>query len=610
MKRFIFYIILAVLLTMLTPVYSQETGDKLLAVVAVSSAEIFQEPDPASPLSTFTPTRSQGTRMVIVDQVDGWYQVQLRTAELAWVRMADVGVEPYISPATLIPSDAPFYVTLDISPGFFNRIGALYAILNGSPEEQAISTQVDDMLRFLFMNPDIELDSVRQWLGDEMIVSSVACQDPVAAGSVPEDPFPTPNVAIVVPIFNPQLAQSFYDTQFTEGGFADVAYQEIEYMGYTYRLLDEAPQVGPPVVAMGIIDDYFVFTQGTAPMESIIDVLNGAPSLADGNQGFQDGFAELGSEDYFLRMFANSTVFCGVSDPFISDAISVDESTPLGDVDLSDPDVRNALIEEAFQGYTLGYRDMGGSITLDLVSGLDTERLQTITGLTDEEVAEIEQSIGLATFGFLTPELLDTLTFGTVAGSFDSLTTIASTDQTSTFANNTGLDPDVFNQLAGSFTMGFVQYPVLSTDETSEPYFFLAVEASDEAALQATFDALVGTPETDPVIREIDGISVTELSQDENTLEVATIGNYVVLVTNNNMDNVIEQLVIKENQFSPNWAALVGASPEGQFVTAIDLASVVSGAQLQASVVITPDVTPTRISIICTLCFDETSCAQ
>ncbi|RMG69799.1 MAG: DUF3352 domain-containing protein, partial [Chloroflexi bacterium] len=434
--------------------------------------------------------------------------VELRSTALGWIPAADVSVELFEPPAILAPDSATLYITLDTSPGMFDRVGTLFTVLNAGSEGAFIGDEINSLLELLFLNPDIDLDQIRTWLGDEVSIVNLRCLSSSMAQYVMEDTSqstPSAEVVILASVLNAQGAQAFIDAQFTDGDFAQIPNIEVEYGGYTYRLLaDELEAPGEPenpVVALGIVDDYLVFTQGRSSFEAIIDVANGlTPSLAE-TERFNRVYGDLDLES-FLRVYVGPSLFCPVHDPILYESLLRETfsegALEVAGVDTTDPAILQesirALIDEAFDGYALGFREESSGVTLDLVSGIDVEALTELTGLSEEEIQVLNTQMGLELFGFLTPYALEAITFGTLRDSYDALSSLAADTPEEMFERGTGMTSDVLEWIEGSITMGFMDYPVYQGTVNTDAHFFMIVEPApngDNDQIQATYENFV-----------------------------------------------------------------------------------------------------------------------
>lgn len=636
----------------------EENQERYIATVTSSIAEVYAEPSTGAQIIA---AASLGNRLPLVEAPaagDEWYLVELRSTAQGYVSAANVSVELFEPPAILAPDSATLYITLDTSPGMFDRVDTLFTVLNAGNEGAFIGDEIDSLLQLLFLNPDIDLDQIRGWLGDEVSVVNLRCLSSSMAQYVMEDTnqsTPSAEVMVLASVLNPDGAEAFIDAQFSEGDLADTPNIEVEYGGYTYRLLADALEAPGepenPVVAMGIIDDYLVFTQGRSSFEAVIDVANGlTPSLAETDR-FERVYGDLDLES-FLRIYIGPSLFCPVHDPILYDALLNETfsegALEIAGIDSTDPaelqESIRALIDDAFDGYALGFREEGAGVTLDLVSGIDNEALQELTGLSDEEVQALNSQMGLELFGFLTPYALQTLTFGTLEEDYDALSSLVADTPEDMFERGTGMTSDVLEWIDGSITMGFMDYPVFQASVDTDPHFFMIVEPAPDTSqeqiqsayddfVQATLDAggeVVDSSVRDTSVGEVTTI-VTGEGDNQRVMEIGAVNDYYLLIsTGGNFDRIVAAGTTDEGIFTPDWRLLADVSLDrtgtanaetltqssqftDDFVSALDLGSFAQGGRLEAAAIVAAPLVlgePSRISIICTICRNGERCFE
>lgn len=626
-----------------------DVEERYIATVTTSITEIYEQP---STSSSVLAAASLGNRLPLVEAPedgDEFYLVELRSTVQGYVSAANVSVELFETPAVLAPDSATLYITLDTSPGMFDRVGTLYTVLNAGSEGAFIGDEINSLLELLFLNPDIDLDQIRGWLGDEVSIVNMRCLSSSMAQYIMEDTnqsTPSAEVVVLASVLNADGAEAFIDAQFESGDFADIDSIEVEYGGYTYRLLtDELEGPGEPenpVIAMGVVEDHLVFTQGRSTFEAVIDVANGVtPSLAE-TERFDRVYGDLDLES-FLRIYVGPSLFCPVHDPILYDALlreSFSEGAlDVAGVDASDPaalqESIRALIDDAFDGYAIGFREEGSGVTLDLISGIDSEMLGELTGLSDEEIQELNTQMGLELFGFLTPYALQEVTFGTLAEDYEALSFLSADTPDTMFEGGTGITSDVLEWIDGSITMGFMDYPVYDATVDTDPHFFMIVEPAPNATgdqIQASYDGFIqatlaaGGVVEDESVRETSVGDVTTVitgeGDNQRVLEIGAIDDYYLLIaTGGNFDRIVEAGTTQAGRFTPNWRLLADLSiaREGvgnaetvsqaqfddPFVAALDLGGYLQSSRLEVVAVVAPPLAegqPSRISIICTVC--------
>ena len=222
--------------------------------------------------------------------------------------------------------------------------------------------------------------------------------------------------------------------------------------------------------------------RGKRPTESIIDVANGAPSLGQ-SQNFQDVYGGL-VPNSFARIYASPGLYCPLHEPVLYPALLNDMfknqqiTIPGVDPNGTPEQIQQQLIQlldNTFKGYGVGFRNTGSGLNVDLVSGVNAEKLQQLTGLSADQIKQITDNMGLNLFGFLTPQTFEALTFGNLTGDFSTLNSVQAQTNNTTFTQQTGMTSDVLNYIDGSVTMGFIDYPVFSDSSTQAPNYFLMV---------------------------------------------------------------------------------------------------------------------------------------
>ncbi len=291
---------------------------------------------------------------------------------------------------------------------------------------------------------------------------------------------------ILASIAHMTQAQQFITHVLNTGPMAAAPKRQISYNGNSYWLLNDptAPTYNAdlPPVAMGIVGGYAVFTQGQTSYELIIDVANGAPSLGQ-SQNFQDVYGGL-VPNSFARIYASPGLYCPLHEPVLYPALLNDMfknqqiNIPGVDPNGTPEQIQQQLIQlldNTFKGYGVGFRNTGSGLNVDLVSGVNAEKLQQLTGLSADQIKQITDNMGLNLFGFLTPQTFEALTFGNLTGDFSTLNSVQAQTNNTTFTQQTGMTSDVLNYIDGSVTMGFIDYPVFSDSSTQAPNYFLMV---------------------------------------------------------------------------------------------------------------------------------------
>src|SRR5262249_49184915 len=159
------------------------------------------------------------------------------------------------------------FISVDTSPGFFNRMSDLFTVMNGASGGNGLGLEfqgnIERMLSLLFNNPLITAQEVRPWLGNDVSVVNLQCLSLTMSDflmSSALDETPRPSVVILASIVDQAGAQAFIQHTLTTGTMADAPKRQMTYNGYTYTLLNDpnTPDFNPdlPPVALGIVGDH------------------------------------------------------------------------------------------------------------------------------------------------------------------------------------------------------------------------------------------------------------------------------------------------------------------------------------------------------------------
>ena len=600
----------------------------------------------------------RGLRLPVIEYIEdngGWYNVMLRSANDAWVASWLVVEEPLAHTSQLAPIGSTLFISLDTRPGVFDRLSMverldeMLTIFNGTDAGGTSHDYFTRLVQLLLMNPQTNLDEIRPWLGDEVAIVNLQCLSAVMSEFLMGEDFvetPSPDVAIIAPVLDPNYARVFLDRALTSGTLATAPSRELNYGGYTYNILNDPahPNYRPdiPAVSMGIVGDFMVFAQGERVYNEIINVANGQASLHS-STGFQDVYTDLG-QDSMLRVFVSPQLFCPAHDPILFDTLLAE---PFRNGEITLPGLDPVLAEDTqtlqdyivimqdtvFQGYGVSFRNVNGALELELVSGVDREALQSLIDLSSGEIGVLTSQMGMELFGFLTPETLEVLTLGNLPEEYDELSQMAAEVPEDTFERATGIPQDVLEWIDGSITMGFIDYPVFDgVIENEPPYFLMIIESPTSESTQNAHDALIaaGLEQSNAMtqVQTLDGHDVTIITSDGVTgvhsMEITSIEQYTVLVTGGNLERVLDDATRAEDgKFVPDWRLLAGipvASTNSEepanrpLVAALDLSRVINigaGSRLQAAAIVSPphqEGEPSRITIICSICRRDELC--
>jgi len=616
----------------------------------------------------------QGIRLPVLamaGDVNGWYEVEASSSQKGWVASWVVNVAAAEQSDSLAPAKSTLYISVDTSPGFFNRMSDLYTVMNGANGGNGLSLafqgDIERMLSLLFNNPLITAQEVRPWLGNDVSIVNLQClsvtmSDFLMSSALQETP--RPSVVILASIVDPAGAQAFIQHTLTTGTMANAPKRSMTYNGFNYTLLNDptAANFNPdlPPVAMGIVGDHMVLTQGQTSYEAIVDVANGSPSLG-GSQNFQDVYGNL-VPNSFAKVYASPGLYCPLHESILYPALKNDLfangqlAIPGVDPNGTPEQIQQQLIElldNTFKGYGVGFRNTGSGLTVDLVSGINEQKLEEITGLPADQLKQIVDDAGLNLFGFLTPQTFEALTWGNLTNNFSTLRDVSANTPQTTFTQQTGMTSDVLNYIDGSITMGYLDYPVFDDAATGTPsYFLMVVESSDTTksatATQALIDTALKQPGATSSTRDFNGTQITRIdvpgsqaagkiqpsssaksadagqATGDKVIEFANIGTFTLLTTGGNLELVITNgSQTSSGQFTPDWRLLAGLpvdtpsngnASDAPFVAYMDIAGSLAGGQsshIKAAAIVTPATgsqTSSRITIICKICRSSDTC--
>lgn len=581
-------IFIAVLITLLsgavqaedTPAFVDLTDENLIGTLSVDYANLRSGPGTAN---NIVGSINATTRLSIVGMLEQngerWYMIELPSSQRAWVAGWLLQVQPGEISASLVPQSSTLYISLDTRPGIFERIDDLFTIYNGGASSISIKGDIDRMIGLLFVNPLLTAQEVRPWLGNEVSVVNLQCLSTTMSDFLMSEELletPRPSVVIMASVVDSVAAQAFIEQTITSGSLANAPRQNVNYNGYQYYLLNDPsqPNYDPsfPPVAMGLVNDYAVFTQGAASYNAIIDTANGAPSLASAER-FTDVYSSL-VNDSFLKVYVGPGLFCPVHEPILYETLLSelyrDGQIDLPGVDPDDPEALQArliqILDETFKGYAVGFRDAGGQLAVDLATDVDRERLQELTGLPMEEIEERVGESGFDLFGFLAPEALQVLTLGNLQSDYDTLRRLSASTPEDMFEDATGISQNMLDWFYGTITMGFIDYPVFAGGAPADhpSYFLMVVEtSSNELATESATNfaeaaLLQAGAEVETV--DVDGVSITRVTTGiGEVVEFGVIDQYVLLATGGNINRVIANgRQTLDGRFVPDWRLLAG----------------------------------------------------
>lgn len=570
------------------PNYIDLTGQNLMATVTVPSANLRSGP---STNDRVVFGAANGTRLSVLGATgtgaDRWFLIQRTTSDTAWVSAQVVQVERARIAADLAPDISTMYISLDTRPGFFNRMDELLTIYNNGFRGLSASGDVDRMIGTLFLNPEIDAGDVRPWLGNEVAIVNLQClsstmSDFLMTESLQETP--RPSVVIMAQTVDETRTRQFINQVVNSGTLRNAPRQQVTYNGITYTLLNDPsmPNYNPDVqpVAMGIIGEFAVFTQGAGSFNAIIDSATGRTPTLGASPKFRDVYYQLTGQP-FLKVYVAPGLFCPVHEPILYRAllsdVYVDRQIDLPGVDganLSTTELQErliALLDNAFNGYGVSYGDQGDRMAINVASGYNLQALVEITGLPPDEIERRIGQGGLELFGFLQPSAMQGLSFGRTTADYDQLRAMAATTPDVVFENATGLSRDMLDWFEGVITMGFIDYPVFAGGGiASRPaYFLLILETQTDALATEAMNNFVAAAMQQPGAADsstvVEGVNARRVVNSTNEIvEVAALDNFVIVTTGGNLNRVLQNgRRTTDGRFYPDWILLAGL-PQAQ----------------------------------------------
>lgn len=591
-KRIVFilgFILLSALLAGSTfaneaPAYIDLTGQNLMATVTVSSANLRAGPSTNDRVIAGAPS---GLRLSVLGATgtgsNRWFLIQRTTSETAWVSSQVVQVERARIAADLAPDISTLYISLDTSPGFFNRLDNLFTIYNNGLRGLSVSGDIDRMIGTLFLNPEIDAEDVRPWLGNEVAIVNLQClsttmSDFLMTESLQETP--RPSVVIMAQTVDEARTRQFINQVVNSGTLRNAPRQQVTYNGVTYTLLNDPsmPNYNPDTqpVAMGLVGEFAVFTQGAGSFNAIIDAANGQMPALGANPRFRDVYYQLSGQP-FLKVYVSPGLFCPVHEPILYRALLSDvyanreidlpgvDGTNLNDTELQERLI--ALLDNAFNGYAVSYGDRSGErLEVNVVSGYDLQALVEITGLPAEEVERRIGQGGLELFGFLQPTAMQGLAFGQMVREFDQVRAMAAMTPEAVFEDATGMSRDMLDWFEGVITMGFIDYPVFAGGgiDSRPAYFLLILETQTDALAAEAMNNFVAAAMQQPGAVDsstvVEGVDTWRVVNNANEIvEVAALDNFVIVTTGGNLNRVIQNGRRTNNgRFYADWTLLAG----------------------------------------------------
>jgi hypothetical protein len=565
------------------PTYIDLTGQNLMATVTVPSANLRFGP---SVNDRVVYGAANGTRLSVLGasgtSADRWFLIQRTTGDTAWVSAQVVQVERAQIAADLAPDISTMYISLDTSPGFFDRLDDLFTIYNNGFRGLSASGDIDRMIGTLFLNPEIDAEDVRPWLGNEVAIVNLQCLSSTMSDFLMTETLqetPRPSVVIMAQTVDETRTRQFINQVVNSGTLRNAPRQQVTYNGITYTLLNDPamPNYNPnaQAVAMGIVGEFAVFTQGAGSFNAIIDAATGQSPTLGANAKFRDVYYQLTGQP-FMKVYVAPGLFCPVHEPILYNALLSDVYAS-GEIDLpgldtatlSDGELQErlvALLDNAFYGYGVSYGNREGRLAINVASGYNLQALVEITGLPADEIERRVGQGGLELFGFLRPSALQGLTFGRMTAEYDQLRAMAAETPEAVFESATGLSRDMLDWFEGVITMGFIDYPLFAGGGiASRPaYFLLILETQTDALATEAMNSFVaaamqqpGAVDSSTIVEGVDTWRVVNSTNE--VVEVAALENFVIVTTGGNLDRVLQNGRRTSNgRFYPDWILLAG----------------------------------------------------
>jgi putative component of toxin-antitoxin plasmid stabilization module len=584
----LFVLILIVSLSFSAPVGANEplevvdlSGQHLFATVTVPSANLRTQP---SLNGSVRFGAVQGARFSVLGATGSgdnrWFLIQRTTSDTAWVSASVVQVGRASIAADFAPEISTMYISLDTSPGFFDRLDELFTIYNNGFGGISARGDIDQLIGALFLNPEISAEEVRPWLGNEVAIINLQClsttmSDFLMTESLQETP--RPSVVIMAQSVDLARTRAFINQVINSGTLRNAPRSQVTYNGITYTLLNDPamPDYNPEAqaLALGIVDEFAVFTQGADSFNAIIDAARGVvPTLEDSTR-FREVYYQLDGTP-FLKVYVSPGLFCPVHEPILYEALLSDAYRE-GQIDLPGVEARDpaalqdqliALLDTAFYGYGVSFGKANTQLEVNVVSGYDIDALIALSGLSAEQIDQRVGQAGLELFGFLRPSAMQGLTFGRMTEDYDELRAMAGATPEVVFETATGLSRDLLDWFEGTITMGFIDYPLFAGGGIAErpAYFLLILETeTDQQAQQAMdnfFAAAMQQPAAADTAAVVEGVEALRVVNGEGeTVEVAALENFVILTTGSNLDRVIRNgRETADGRFYPDWQLLAG----------------------------------------------------
>jgi hypothetical protein len=390
---------------------------------------------------------------------------------------------------------------------------------------------------------------------------------------------PRPSVVIMAQTVDETRTRQFINQVVNSGTLRNAPRQQVTYNGITYTLLNDPamPNYNPnaQAVAMGIVGEFAVFTQGAGSFNAIIDAATGQSPTLGANAKFRDVYYQLTGQP-FMKVYVAPGLFCPVHEPILYNALLSDVYAS-GEIDLpgldtatlSDGELQErlvALLDNAFYGYGVSYGNREGRLAINVASGYNLQALVEITGLPADEIERRVGQGGLELFGFLRPSALQGLTFGRMTAEYDQLRAMAAETPEAVFESATGLSRDMLDWFEGVITMGFIDYPLFAGGGiASRPaYFLLILETQTDALATEAMNSFVaaamqqpGAVDSSTIVEGVDTWRVVNSTNE--VVEVAALENFVIVTTGGNLDRVLQNGRRTSNgRFYPDWILLAG----------------------------------------------------
>jgi len=499
------------------------------------------------------------------------------------------------SPASLVPADAPFYISVNTAPGFDQAIDALVQRFGAEP---VAADALDELAQTILFDRNATFEgSIRPWLGDEVAIAMtnfppLSTLAMAGANDMPVD------LALIAEVSDTAAAQEFLDLLITSPTLADVTFDPREYAGYSYYLINP---LEPPDATVGFVDNYLVVGLGLSAVTDVIDTVKGAPSLA-ADDGFDRVYGAMPT-DSALRAYVGPGLFTGIfDDPMVTIVLGQAFMDPevqtqmkaLG-LDVSSPAaLQQQLVDFAnsIDGLGVAFHDgNGNALVMDLFAGMDLAQLETLTGAAQEMMKPVNSEI----YTLLPADTLGMLAATNLAGVWDRMVEVASITDPTTVQDVVTIEreietrlgqslDDVLSWMRGSYVIGVLDNPDYDpTNEKELPVDLLVIfEATDLDKAQMTLDSVTSlvemeAPEVTIGASTAGDVEITTFETENGEIQAALVDGYMVLSLGDVIPRVVEAKAGDNYTTTPTWLRVTNlANAEGPFAATLEVTRLIN----------------------------------